>query len=351
MTALVALAASWQGASGQSFTYTAPINQKSGSPSELTDFYSEIQNLESFPVNFWVELHSEAPSGWMLQFCTTPSGCLPPWITLDTTVVVAGGGFDSVLVHIYPDSVSLDGCAYMVVHPAGHPELGDTLFFYVFVPGATLDFTYEAPIVEKPGQPGQLTQFYSEISSLENYPFTYWIEMHTDVPPGWNVNFCTGAVCWPPWVTLDSTLMIWNNGMDSVLVDIYPDSVGTEGWVTMVVYPEGHPDVADSITFYAYVPDGIEGSVAAPVTHELLMAYPNPFNPSVKIAFSTLKPGYAELAIYDLSGRLVNRLLSGLVSAGQHQISWRPEGEAAGIYLARLSLEGAATTRKIIYLR
>jgi FlgD Ig-like domain len=53
------------------------------------------------------------------------------------------------------------------------------------------------------------------------------------------------------------------------------------------------------------------------------LIYPNPSSGAVNIAFSLEQTERIELSIFDESGRLVRRLLSGdLVQAGQFQIVW-----------------------------
>jgi len=79
---------------------------------------------------------------------------------------------------------------------------------------------------------------------------------------------------------------------------------------------------------------------------------PNPFNSSTTIRFSTpLKLGGTEVAVYDLSGKLVKRLFEGRVEAGEHSVVFYGEGLAAGIYLIRLEAGGNIAVRKALFLR
>lgn len=76
-------------------------------------------------------------------------------------------------------------------------------------------------------------------------------------------------------------------------------------------------------------------------------AYPNPFNPNTTFSFRLPRPGTVTLEVYQSSGRRVAIVLDEEArSAGEHRVSWVAIDEAgeplpSGIYLARLSLQGA----------
>ena len=74
----------------------------------------------------------------------------------------------------------------------------------------------------------------------------------------------------------------------------------------------------------------------------LFDAYPNPFNPSTTISYALPEAAKVSLNIYDVSGRLVQRLVNGdVVDAGRQDTVWRGRDEngrqvAAGMYFYRL---------------
>ena len=85
------------------------------------------------------------------------------------------------------------------------------------------------------------------------------------------------------------------------------------------------------------------------------LIYPNPFSGAVNIAFSLAQTERIDLSIFDESGRLVRRLLSGnLVQAGQFQIVWdgRDSGGSTvpgGVYYWKILGEnGGAVAGKLI---
>ncbi len=78
---------------------------------------------------------------------------------------------------------------------------------------------------------------------------------------------------------------------------------------------------------------------------------PNPFNPATDISFTLERDGPVSLTVYDLAGRVVDRLASGEMEAGRHTIAWRPREAASGTYVYRLRAGGVELTRKCSLLK
>ena len=95
---------------------------------------------------------------------------------------------------------------------------------------------------------------------------------------------------------------------------------------------------------------------AVPGSFALIGNYPNPFNANTEIRLQLAKAGPVALNIYDVQGRLVRGMWSGLLAAGAHQLSWDGRDEAGraaatGIFLYRLQSVGQSETRKMLLLR
>lgn len=82
---------------------------------------------------------------------------------------------------------------------------------------------------------------------------------------------------------------------------------------------------------------------------------PNPFGPSTTLHFELERAGAGELAVYDVSGRLVRRLAQGWFEAGPHALAWDGTDDqgrrlAPGLYLYRLKAGSLAGTRRMVML-
>ena len=99
-----------------------------------------------------------------------------------------------------------------------------------------------------------------------------------------------------------------------------------------------------------------EQDVQAPLRTELLLPSPNPFNPQTTIRFTLKRACDIRLSVYDIRGREVASLASGLFSAGLHEVVWggrdgQGKGSASGVYLARLNADGKKFTQRMLLVK
>lgn len=83
---------------------------------------------------------------------------------------------------------------------------------------------------------------------------------------------------------------------------------------------------------------------------------PNPFNPETTIRFTVPERMEVDLSVYDVSGRLVTRLLHGPVAAGTISVRWdgrdaRGHDVSSGVYLYRLRAGKSESSRRMVLLR
>ena len=88
-----------------------------------------------------------------------------------------------------------------------------------------------------------------------------------------------------------------------------------------------------------------------PQSFQLEQNYPNPFNPTTTIQFELAASSFVSLRVFDLSGRLVDTLVSKTLTAGSHTVSFDAQNLSSGIYLYRLETPAGVQTRKMTLLR
>jgi hypothetical protein len=98
------------------------------------------------------------------------------------------------------------------------------------------------------------------------------------------------------------------------------------------------------------------GTPETPRSFALYQNVPNPFNPSTAIAFDVPKRAKVKLVIYDVSGRLVRKLVDREVEPGRKSVSWdgrdfSGRNVASGIYFYRLETPTFSESKKMILLR
>ncbi len=116
------------------------------------------------------------------------------------------------------------------------------------------------------------------------------------------------------------------------------------------------PDTAADLLTIAFQDIGTTSTPAAPASQLQLSAYPNPFNPRVRLSFEMPAGGDAVLSILDARGRRVALLHSGPVPSGNFVGYWNGRDEAgrplgAGRYLAHLQYAGTSVSRKLLLLK
>jgi hypothetical protein len=82
-----------------------------------------------------------------------------------------------------------------------------------------------------------------------------------------------------------------------------------------------------------------------------LSSFPNPFNNTAALRFELPAQMKASVKIFDLLGREVATLQSGLLNAGTHEIRWNADTYSSGIYFAKLSTGQQTQTRKLLLLK
>ena len=83
----------------------------------------------------------------------------------------------------------------------------------------------------------------------------------------------------------------------------------------------------------------------------LAQNHPNPFNPRTTIVFEIASPGPAKLEVFDARGRRVTTLVDAVEEAGRHEVDFRGEGLASGIYYYRLQTARHTETRRMALIR
>ena len=165
-------------------------------------------------------------------------------------------------------------------------------------------------------------------------------------PDPWlTVSPATGTV---PGLTTGAQVDVTFNATDLV------DGVYT-GQVTIGSNDPDNPSVIEPVTLHVNTSSAVGDEL--PRSFALGAAYPNPFNPSTKIAFAVpAGGGRVDLQIFDLSGRLVRTLVSGQQQGGNHTAVWSGLNDAgrpvsSGTYFYRLQAPSFDETKKMVLVK
>jgi len=94
-----------------------------------------------------------------------------------------------------------------------------------------------------------------------------------------------------------------------------------------------------------------EGSFSQPKTYGISDAYPNPFNPVTSFTYSLPEDGLVQVAIYDISGRMVSELVNGYQTAGNYPVVWDAQELSSGVYIVNMIAGEFTTVQKIMLIK
>jgi hypothetical protein len=105
-------------------------------------------------------------------------------------------------------------------------------------------------------------------------------------------------------------------------------------------------DVLSISQISSYIPD--EFSIS--------QNFPNPFNPVTSITFDVVQMDEISLVVYDLTGKEIATLVSGVYTPGSYIVEWNAQNNAghdiaSGMYIYRYISNEEAITRKMLYLK
>ncbi len=149
-------------------------------------------------------------------------------------------------------------------------------------------------------------------------------------------------------------LLRWNNQPLTGFIPI-PVTGGWQNWQVLNLGEYQLPAGTHALTLNFYVGgfnvncvqfDNVSTGIAedgrVPVAYDLAQNYPNPFNPSTVIRYALPATSRVTLAVYDLLGRMVQRLVDEEKGVGNHQATFHSEGLSSGVYFYRLSVSPLA---------
>jgi len=103
-----------------------------------------------------------------------------------------------------------------------------------------------------------------------------------------------------------------------------------------------------------YDPTGAEGTPAWSTA--LRGNYPNPFNPTTRVAFTLERRGPVRLSVHEPSGRRVAVILEGVLDEGPHDLAFDGRDRSggplpSGVYLLSLETESTRLSRRMVLIK
>ncbi|HUF10847.1 MAG TPA: Ig-like domain-containing protein [Rhodothermales bacterium] len=122
-------------------------------------------------------------------------------------------------------------------------------------------------------------------------------------------------------------------------------------WRVRAVNGAGLSGYASPFHFTLAANVAVEDGADVPDRFALLPNYPNPFNPQTTIPYELPRAAAVELIVYDLYGRVVERLVDGRRPAGRHTVVFDARAVPSGVYIYRLQAEDWSQARRLVLVK
>jgi len=130
--------------------------------------------------------------------------------------------------------------------------------------------------------------------------------------------------------------------------------IGLNSYFVTALYDDLYESIA-SDTVDVWTTD-VTDTDLLPAATALHQNFPNPFNPETTLYYTLSEQTLVEIAIFDLKGRVVRKLLSEIHEPGEHSLVWDGRNDQdrelpSGIYFSHMRTESFQATRKMLLLK
>jgi hypothetical protein len=169
--------------------------------------------------------------------------------------------------------------------------------------------------------------------------------------------------------TLSETIVYWETGASFTSGSTYPAGGsrmlftcqtregGTFGVGMYNLTPQGEKMYLNAVAFMLGKSTAVsEKAGTLPAGYELAQNFPNPFNPSTRIAFTLLSPSMTKISVHNLLGQEISVLAEETFQAGNHEVVWNGRDrfgdlQPGGVYLYQMKTRGSVQVKKMLMLK
>lgn len=115
------------------------------------------------------------------------------------------------------------------------------------------------------------------------------------------------------------------------------------------IWPED--TVTINVTLLSII-DAIDKNPVKPInTFELSQNFPNPFNNSTSFTYTLPKSDFVEITVFDLTGKLIEKLFSEDQPSGKYKVHWNARSVASGVYIYQFKTNEFITHKKCLLIK
>lgn len=327
---------------------------------DFRKFHSHLTNTGTEADTYTVTVTRDHPATWMFNVCYDGI-CWPEDQTV-FQVPIAGAVYpgESMAFEFDVTSLFAEGEGVYTVHIVSNNNAAAQ---------RTVTFRAKSPtepyaILLSPGEGvlgasvNDFVRFEPQLYNAGTEPDAYTLTMVRNIPEYWQATYCFDGLCYAPWEVQtnipDGAGQIPGGGHVPLEIDFTTLTTAGTGSVTIYITSQTQGNLLAVATFTVTTGSVVGVSDVTAAVLSRLQAAPNPFNPRTEISFEV--GGAAALPvvvdIVDAGGRRVRSLAADVLLPGRHSLVWDGFNQAgqpapAGVYLARVQVDGAQQTLKL----
>ena len=196
-------------------------------------------------------------------------------------------------------------------------------------------------------------------------PYTHNSDDPFPIPEGFTCEIQVGYSLWcspfmdtnGEWDLYGTWLMVTNTGVPieqlyyPFAMGWYPHSGQGTSWAFNA--PPGGSVIPEQSYCGLYFGPGtsIDENESLPLEFSLAQNYPNPFNAATTIKYSLPEESQVTIEIYNILGRKIETLVSGIQPAGSYSVVWDAENQPSGIYFYRIDAGAHVESKNCLLLK
>ena len=105
------------------------------------------------------------------------------------------------------------------------------------------------------------------------------------------------------------------------------------------------------IRLFGGTPNSVINNDLIPTDFTINGIFPNPFNSTTTISYSTPTQSNLSLNIYNTKGQVVDTIIDGVMLAGKHKVIWDANSNPAGLYFVKMESAEYLSIRKVLLVK
>ena len=143
-----------------------------------------------------------------------------------------------------------------------------------------------------------------------------------------------------------------NNAFDTTISNQIVDDGILDIYFSAVNYGEGYEYAGPFLNgLEIHLIQSLSNDPLEATSYSISRPYPNPFNNKLTIPVNVKNNGEVHVAIFNISGQLIDVIQEVILSEGKHELIWDAKNYSSGLYIIQTKINNKVTYEKTILLK